>query len=109
MGPPAAWNAGTVGVQGQHREKQAENVARTPRRASLVGRRIRRRVHTVEKTLPTPSPGAVTELLRAWSDGDDGALERLMPLVEAELRRLARGLHGPRAARTHAADHGAGE
>jgi RNA polymerase sigma-70 factor (ECF subfamily) len=32
----------------------------------------------------------VTTLLRAWSDGDDGALERLMPLVEAELRRLAR-------------------
>jgi RNA polymerase sigma factor (TIGR02999 family) len=32
----------------------------------------------------------VTELLRAWSDGDDGALERLMPLVEAELHRLAR-------------------
>ncbi len=41
--------------------------------------------------LATPSPGAVTELLRAWSDGDDGALEQLMPLVEAELRRLARG------------------
>ena len=43
-------------------------------------------------TLPemAPLPG-VTELLRAWSDGDDGALERLMPLVEAELRRLARG------------------
>jgi RNA polymerase sigma factor (TIGR02999 family) len=38
----------------------------------------------------TLSPGAVTELLRAWSDGDDGALERLTPLVEAELRRLAR-------------------
>jgi RNA polymerase sigma factor (TIGR02999 family) len=36
------------------------------------------------------SPGAVTELLRAWSNGDDGALERLTPLVEAELRRLAR-------------------
>ena len=34
--------------------------------------------------------GTVTELLRAWSDGDDGALERLTPLVEAELRRLAR-------------------
>jgi RNA polymerase sigma factor (TIGR02999 family) len=33
----------------------------------------------------------ITELLRAWSDGDDGALERLTPLVEAELRRLARG------------------
>jgi RNA polymerase sigma factor (TIGR02999 family) len=29
--------------------------------------------------------------LRAWGDGDDGALEQLTPLVEAELRRLARG------------------
>jgi RNA polymerase sigma factor (TIGR02999 family) len=36
------------------------------------------------------SPGAVTALLRAWSHGDDGALEQLTPLVEAELRRLAR-------------------
>jgi RNA polymerase sigma factor (TIGR02999 family) len=44
--------------------------------------------------LPTPSPGAVTELLRAWSDGDDGALARLTPLVETELRRLARGYMG---------------
>jgi RNA polymerase sigma factor (TIGR02999 family) len=35
-------------------------------------------------------PGQVTELLRAWSDGDAGALEQLLPLVEAELRRLAR-------------------
>jgi RNA polymerase sigma factor (TIGR02999 family) len=43
-----------------------------------------------ERIMATPSPGAVTELLRAWSDGDDDALERLMPLVEAELRRLAR-------------------
>ena len=33
----------------------------------------------------------VTNLLRAWSDGDESALQRLMPLVEAELRRLARG------------------
>jgi RNA polymerase sigma-70 factor (ECF subfamily) len=33
----------------------------------------------------------VTTLLRAWSDGDETALERLLPLVEAELRRLARG------------------
>ena len=36
------------------------------------------------------SSGSVTELLRAWGDGDDGALEQLTPLVEAELRRLAR-------------------
>lgn len=34
--------------------------------------------------------GTVTGLLRAWSDGDESALERLLPLVEAELRRLAR-------------------
>ncbi len=40
--------------------------------------------------MATESPGAVTELLRAWSDGDDSALERLTPLVAAELPRLAR-------------------
>jgi RNA polymerase sigma-70 factor (ECF subfamily) len=39
----------------------------------------------------TPSPGVVTQLLRAWGNGDAGALEQLTPLVEAELRRLARG------------------
>lgn len=44
--------------------------------------------------METPSPGAVTELLRAWSDGDDGALEQLLPLVEAELRRIARAYMG---------------
>jgi RNA polymerase sigma factor (TIGR02999 family) len=48
----------------------------------------------------TLSPGAVTELLRAWSDGDDGALERLTPLVAAELRRLARA-HMRRERRGH--------
>lgn len=32
----------------------------------------------------------VTELLVRWSDGDENALERLMPLVFEELRRLAR-------------------
>src|SRR5258705_8383709 len=45
----------------------------------------------IEKVLETPLPGAVTELLRAWGNGDDAALEQLTPLVEAELRRLARG------------------
>ena len=33
----------------------------------------------------------VTELLRAWSGGDRGALERLTPIIHAELHRLARG------------------
>jgi len=31
----------------------------------------------------------VTELLRAWSDGDEGARDRLIPLVYQELRRCA--------------------
>ena len=37
-----------------------------------------------------PPSSGVTELLQAWSNGDEEALERLIPLVEAELRRLAR-------------------
>jgi RNA polymerase sigma-70 factor (ECF subfamily) len=44
--------------------------------------------------LDPPSPEGVTELLHAWSGGDDGALEQLLPLMEAELRRLARGYMG---------------
>jgi len=39
----------------------------------------------------TQASGAVTRLLRAWSDGEEDALQQLTPLVEAELRRLARG------------------
>src|SRR6185295_10819918 len=31
----------------------------------------------------------LTELLVAWSDGDEAALDRLAPLVHAELHRLA--------------------
>jgi RNA polymerase sigma factor (TIGR02999 family) len=33
--------------------------------------------------------GEVTELLRAWSAGDDDAFERLLPLVYQELHRVA--------------------
>jgi RNA polymerase sigma-70 factor (ECF subfamily) len=39
-------------------------------------------------------------LLRAWSDGDEAALEKLLPLVEAELGRLAR-IHMARERRGH--------
>jgi RNA polymerase sigma factor (TIGR02999 family) len=35
-------------------------------------------------------PDDVTQLLENWSNGDRGALERLMPLVYDELHRLAR-------------------
>jgi RNA polymerase sigma factor (TIGR02999 family) len=40
----------------------------------------------------------VTVLLRAWREGDETALDALMPLVHAELQRIARRcLHGERA------------
>jgi RNA polymerase sigma factor (TIGR02999 family) len=38
----------------------------------------------------TPDAGQVTELLEAWSQGNQTALQRLAPLVYAELRKLAR-------------------
>ena len=44
--------------------------------------------------------GQVTQLLRAWGDGDQDALRALVPLVEAELRRLARR-HMARERRDH--------
>lgn len=33
----------------------------------------------------------MTALLKAWGSGDEAALDELVPLVESELRRLARG------------------
>ena len=35
-------------------------------------------------------PKSITQLLVAWSDGDPTALNELVPLVNEELRRLAR-------------------
>jgi RNA polymerase sigma factor (TIGR02999 family) len=43
----------------------------------------------------------VTALLQAWSDGNPAALDQLIPLVYAELRRLARHyMHGERVSHT---------
>ncbi len=36
-------------------------------------------------------PGDISQLLRAWSNGDELALSELTPIVYAELRRLAHG------------------
>ena len=41
-------------------------------------------------SLPGDPPFEITQLLVAWREGSDDALERLVPLVEPELRRLAR-------------------
>lgn len=38
---------------------------------------------------PSALSGEVTQLLQRWGGGDRGALERLMPLVYDELRRMA--------------------
>jgi RNA polymerase sigma-70 factor, ECF subfamily len=43
-----------------------------------------------EDGVKAPPGGDVSGLLRAWSDGDQGALDRLTPVVYEELRRLAR-------------------
>ena len=39
--------------------------------------------------MATGTPGDITGLLRAWRQGEQGALEQLIPLVEEELRRIA--------------------
>jgi RNA polymerase sigma factor (TIGR02999 family) len=49
-----------------------------------------------ESSAPAP-PSDVTRLLQAWSAGNRGALDELMPVVYAELHRLARiNLRGER-------------
>jgi RNA polymerase sigma-70 factor (ECF subfamily) len=52
--------------------------------------------------MPEPQPHQdVTELIEAWQQGDAQALERLLPLVYGELRRVARArLRGERGGHT---------
>ena len=40
--------------------------------------------------MDAPGTHELTQLLVAWSDGDEAALDRLAPLVNAELHRLAK-------------------
>ena len=54
--------------------------------AAVASQRLTRHKDEVK----TPPCGEVSALLRAWSDGDQSALERLTPIVYAELHRLAR-------------------
>jgi RNA polymerase sigma factor (TIGR02999 family) len=44
-----------------------------------------------EMTTSSDSPHEFTQLLIAWSNGDEAAREELMPLVYGELHRLAHG------------------
>ena len=40
--------------------------------------------------MPSDTPEEISGLLHAWKDGDHQALERLIPLVDKELRRVAK-------------------
>jgi RNA polymerase sigma-70 factor, ECF subfamily len=44
----------------------------------------------VEWAMGVPTTQQVTRLLKAWSQGEDAALGRLLPIVHQELHRLAR-------------------
>ncbi len=39
--------------------------------------------------MTVPATGEVSRLLRSWGDGDESSLDRLIPLVYDELRRIA--------------------
>jgi RNA polymerase sigma factor (TIGR02999 family) len=39
--------------------------------------------------MPRASPAEITQLLQAWREGEQGALEKLIPVVYDELHRLA--------------------
>lgn len=54
----------------------------------MTAGRPARKIAALEALL-SAAPHEVTELLRAWSDGDEGARDRLIPLVYQELRRCA--------------------
>ena len=44
--------------------------------------------------MPAPLPVEVTQLLKAWTEGDQASLEKLVPQVHAELHRLAKRYMG---------------
>ena len=56
----------------------------------LVEGGVRVKSVLVSRLMAAPEGHDITRLLLAWSEGDDDALGKLAPLVEAELQRLAR-------------------
>jgi RNA polymerase sigma factor (TIGR02999 family) len=48
-------------------------------------------IPSLDKRVDAPDEADVSGLLRAWSGGEPGALDRLIPLVYQELRSLAAG------------------
>jgi RNA polymerase sigma factor (TIGR02999 family) len=74
------------------REKKSRRQARRVVEHEVSANRRHQRYlsHSQERVMTTPPSNEVTELLLAWNSGEDAALEKLMPLVYDELRRLAR-------------------
>ena len=62
--------------------------------------------HIRQVVMAGHSSHEVTQLLQAWGDGDERALEKLTPLVYGELHQLAQ--RGWRSVWPHPTDHGAG-
>src|SRR5947199_10593894 len=56
----------------------------------IRGRGSARRLIKERVPMAAPASHEITQLLLAWSEGDQAALEKLMPLVYAELHRLAK-------------------
>ncbi|MCI0413226.1 sigma-70 family RNA polymerase sigma factor [bacterium] len=48
------------------------------------------RIGNSRRQMVAPSSSEVTKYLQAWNQGDEAALEKLMPIVYNELRKLAR-------------------
>ena len=56
----------------------------------FVAKRVRLGADIISPAVQPSAAPPVTALLQAWSAGDSTALDRLIPLVHSELRRLAR-------------------
>jgi RNA polymerase sigma factor (TIGR02999 family) len=96
---PPVWTNAETRLENCHRPDPYADADREVAGAgvqfSAVGVREQRAV------VGKPSERSVTQLLLAWGEGEDGALDALTPIVYDELRRLARrSLAGERSAGT---------
>jgi len=75
---------GNGGLQGEQRQKRFRNREFSARARGVEYRPVHNQI-----ILSVTKASAVTVLLLARSDGDESALEQVLPVIEAELRRLA--------------------
>jgi RNA polymerase sigma-70 factor (ECF subfamily) len=70
--------------------KSGKHFFETVKKVLVVGRVARYNYAKLDVLMLATSSHEITQLLLAWNDGDQQALDKLVPLVETELRRLAR-------------------